>query len=805
MARQQPVLVLVDDIHWLDSPSADVVAFMLRRVGEWPVVLIGAVRTDWTGRLPPLMTDRLPTDQVIHIGVGPLSLGATAELLADHSIALSRAAVLALHETCRGNPLFALELAKAPAPPSGAPADRRDAPVSLRQFVSQRVATLSSPARRVLLTVALAEDPSVATVVAAGPERAVAAVQEAIDSGLLEPRGDGVAFAHPLMRSVVVDEAPHVDRRSVHQRLADVVPSTEQRARHLALGATQPDETVADEVEAAARAAGVRGASVAAAQLAELAVRLTPFPRIASRHCRSVLAAECHMQASHPGLARQLLAGVIEEMSPGPDRARLRRQQASYLSYEGDLAAALGQWDAALGEAGEDDVALRAAIHRDMGAPVLNAGDLVAASSHIEAALGYARQAGDQTLVAQASALQALVTFLMGGGVRQDLLDAALTAPAQPPNVPLDQHPALIAGYVLHMSDDLDGARALYDEEYAHALDAGIETGLPLLLWAMVETEVWAGNWDRAEQLADHGAELAAESNGAELMATMAAAEARVHVHRGRLEVARKKAQRAIELATEAGAPWTAMTAAETSGLVELSLGDAQAAHEVLAPFAQMAIAAGVAEPGLWSFLPDEIEALVRLGELDEAGALLEPFGARSQQLGRRRGIATACRCRGLLLAARGDLPGAEAALEAALIAHREIPFPFEEARTLLVAGQVYRRARHKGQAGRCLRAAAETFERLGSPPWGSLARAELARVGLRRSSSGSTSTNLTSTERRVAELVVVGHTNAEIAAQLFMSQRTVEAHLSRIYRKLNVRSRTELTRTLTTRFALPR
>jgi DNA-binding CsgD family transcriptional regulator len=803
MARQQPVLVLVDDIHWLDSPSADVVAFMLRRVGESPVGLIGTVRTDWTGRLPPLLTDRLPTDQVVRLRVGPLSLGATAELLAQHSIALSRAALLALHETCRGNPLFALELAKAATPPSREPADGPQAPVSLRRFVSQRVATLSSPARRVLLTVALAEDPSVTAVLAAGPDQAVAALEEAIDSGLLEARGDDLAFAHPLMRSVVVDEASHVDRRSVHQRLADFVPSTEQRARHLALGATQPDETVAGEVEAAARAAGARGAGVAAAQLAELAVRLTPLPQLASRRRRSVLAAECHMHASRPGRAGQQLAGVVEEMSPGPDRARLLRQQASCLGYEGDLAGALGQWDAALREAG-DEVALRAAIHRDMGVALLAGGDLAPAASHVAAALAYAKQAGDRAVVARASAAQASVTFLTGGGVRQDLIDAALTGPAQPPGLPMDQHPALLVGGVLHMSDDLDGARALYEEEYARALDAGIETGLAWLLWAMVETEVWAGNWVRAEQLADHGAELAAESNGTTAMAIMAAAEARVHGHRGRFELAREKAQRAIELATTADVPWAATWTAATAGLIELSVGDAEAAHDALAPSAQIAVSAGVAEPGLWYFLADEIEALVRLGELDQAGALLEPFEARSQQMGRRRCIATAGRCRGLLLAARGDLPGAEATLEAALIVHRQIPFPFEEARTLLVAGQVYRRARHKGQAGRCFRAAAEAFERLGSPPWVSLARAELARVGLRTSTSGSTSTDLTNTERHVADLVAAGHTNAEVAAELFMSRRTVESHLSRIYRKLDVRSRTELSRALTTRSPLP-
>jgi DNA-binding CsgD family transcriptional regulator len=485
-------------------------------------------------------------------------------------------------------------------------------------------------------------------------------------------------------------------------------------------------------------------------------------------------------------------------MSPGPDRARLLRLHSSYLGYDGDLEGAAVQRDAALREAATDDVALRAAIHRDMGVALLNGEDLVAAAGHIESALAYAGQAGDQALVAQVSAAHAIVIFLMGGGVRQDLLDVAQAGSPPPGSLPVDMLPAVMAGYVLHLSDDLDGARALYEEAYARALEGGIETGLPVVLWAMIETEVWAGNWDRAEELAGHGAELAAESNGASVLGIMAAAEARVHVHRGRLELAREKARLAAELARSSGSVWAGMTAAETSGLIELSVGDAHAAHEVLAPFAQMAIAAGVAEPGLWCFLPDEIEALVRLGELDQADELLEPFETRSQQLGRRRGIATAGRCRGLLLAARADLPGAEAALEAALTVHRTIPFPFEEARTLLVAGQVYRRARHKGQAGRCLRAAAETFDRLGSPLWSSLARAELSRVGLRSSGNGSASTTLTSTERRVADLVAAGQTNAEVAAQLFMGQRTVESHLSNIYRKLDVRSRTELSRTLT-------
>lgn len=797
LAGKQPVLVLIDDIHWLDTPSAEAVAFMLRRVGSSPVGLIGAVRTDWTGGLPPLMTDRIPADEVAHLRLGPLSLGATAELLASRSIAMSKATLMSLHDRCRGNPLFALELARASAG-WREPADQSGVPALLRRFVSQRVTALSSQARRFLLTVALGEDLPLGAVLAAVPDQGVAALEEAIDSGLLEHSQDGPAFAHPLMRSVVIEAAPHADRRSVHRWLAGVTPSAEQRAWHLALGATLPDESVADEVEAAARSARIRGAGMTAAQLAELAVSLTPLPQLASRRRRSLLAAECHLQASRPARAAQVIADVIKEMPAGPDRAQLLCRQAVYLSCGDDLAGAARQRDAALQEAGADDVALRAVLHRDTCWAHINGGDLAAAARAIEAALAYASKAGDPAVVAQVSAAKAMVTFLIGGGVCQELIEAALAGPSAPPTLQMGERPAVALGAVLHLSDDLDGARALYEQEYASALETGIETNLPALLWAMIETEVWAGNWDRAEELVHHGAELAAESNGPSVMAMMTAAEARLYAHRGHLQLAREKARQAAELASQSGAVWPGMTAAETIGLIELSAGDAQAAHEALAPFTEMAISAGVAEPGLWCFLPDEIEALVRLGELDQADALLEPFEARSQQLGRWRGIATAGRCQGLILAARGDLSSAEAALEAALVAHRKIPFPFEEARTLLVAGQVHRRARHKGEAGRCLRAAAETFERLGSPIWASLARAELSRVGLRTSGTGSADTSLTSTESQVADLVASGCTNAEVAAKLFMGRRTVESHLSRIYRKLDVRSRTELVRTLT-------
>jgi DNA-binding CsgD family transcriptional regulator len=231
---------------------------------------------------------------------------------------------------------------------------------------------------------------------------------------------------------------------------------------------------------------------------------------------------------------------------------------------------------------------------------------------------------------------------------------------------------------------------------------------------------------------------------------------------------------------------------AQALGLAELSVGDAGAAHQRLAPLAGMVRATGVAEPGTLRFLPDEIEALIRLGELDAAVELLNPFEARSIELGRRWGVATSGRCRGLLLASGGDLGAAEAALDLALHHHAGLGMPFEHGRTLLVAGEVNRRARHKTLANAHLESALAIFERLGAPLWSERTRAEIDRLGLRRTPPDS---GLSPIEMRVADLAGTGLTNAQIATRLFMSPRTVEAHLSRIYRKLGVNSRTAMSR----------
>jgi DNA-binding CsgD family transcriptional regulator len=800
LAASGPVAVVIDDLPWLDAASAEALSFALRRIQHEPVGLLAAVRTEWSSEVPHLATDSVPPDRVAHLRLGPLSLGATGKLLAARTaLPAGRSMLVRLHEVSGGNPLFALQLAvTANRAPATGMDDQFDVPESLRRLVLRRIKDLSPRARDVLLVNALGQRQVLPVICAAAsaPDTAYADLEEGIRAGLLRQAGDQVAFVHPLMRSVVLEDASPADRRAAHRRLAAVVPGAEARARHLALAAEAPEGGVAAALEKAALIASRRGASGSAADLAELAVALTPLGQAEGRQRRTVLAAEQRFEASDPARACFLLENILDAAPAGPGRGELLRRLARYRAFQGQP---LAVWSAtlarALEEAGED-AALRAVILLDQAVAASNAGDLARAGKCGGEALQWAERTGDKALQTQCCAGFAFLAFVLGKGVRTDLISRALAGPVQSPRLSMELRPNVAIGHVLHWADDLEGARKLYEQEYTRAVEDGVETGLPLVLWAMAENEGWAGNWGRAEQLATEGYSLAEESGSEVAVAFMSAVRGLLHAYRGRIEDSQRDAARALELAQVLGIPLLTSVAAQSLGIAALSAGDALTAHQRLSPLTDALLSSGVTEPALCRFVPDEVEALTRLGELDAAEALLQPFEARSVQLGRRWGIAAAGRCRGLLRAARGDLTGAEENVTAALEVHGQLGMPFEEARTLLAAGEIHRRARHKHIAAEYLQAALTMFEELGAPQWQARAHREYSRVGL-RSAGGAAGPTLTSAEQRVANLAAGGRTTAEIAAELFMGRRTVEAHLFRVYRKLGVRSRTDLCRLL--------
>jgi DNA-binding CsgD family transcriptional regulator len=266
------------------------------------------------------------------------------------------------------------------------------------------------------------------------------------------------------------------------------------------------------------------------------------------------------------------------------------------------------------------------------------------------------------------------------------------------------------------------------------------------------------------------------------------AARALVDAHLGRVERVREQTDEGLPLALDVGVMPAYFELLAVRGFLELSLGNPAEAHRFLGPLPHALREAGFGEP-YFRFHGDAIETLLALGRSEEAAALLDELEELGTRLQRIWALTVASRCRALLSAATGEIGRADAELEHALELHDRLGEPFERARTLLVRGTVQRRARKKRAARESLQAALAVFDSLGARLWSDKARAELARIGGRAPAPG----GLTPTEERVAALVAAGHTYREVADELFISPKTVQWNLSKIYRKLGIRSRGEL------------
>ncbi len=348
-------------------------------------------------------------------------------------------------------------------------------------------------------------------------------------------------------------------------------------------------------------------------------------------------------------------------------------------------------------------------------------------------------------------------------------------------------------GFVMLWFDDAAQAARVMHTCHEEALESGDDGAIPLILANLAAAEYLAGRWDQAERAADDGYEAAIQTGQRPQLAYSLSVRALVRASLGREDEARVDAAEALTLAGERAMGAARIHSTWALGLLELSLDRPAATADLLAPLREQLLRAGVAEPGSMRFVPDEIEALVVLDRLDEAEAILGWLEERGRVLDRASALAAAARCRGLLAAARGEKTAAIRWFEQALVWEEQARIPFDHARTLLLLGASQRRARQKSAARDALGRARTLFEELGAALWAERASAELARIGGRTASPD----ELTPAEQRVAELVAAGRTNKEVASALFLTDRTVEGHLTNIYRKLGIRSRAELARSL--------
>jgi DNA-binding CsgD family transcriptional regulator len=787
VAADAPVVVGVDDLQWLDGATARVLAFVLRRLGDERLGLVASVRAEHADRLPLEVEQALPEPQRLVLRVGPLPMGVLDQLLRERlGLALSRPSLQRLGQVCGGNPFYALELARVlPAGATLAPGEALQVPTTLAGLLRGRLQQVPDRARGLLLAAAALAKPTVALL-----EQVGGGLDEALAAGIVERDGMLVRFSHPLLGSLVYADARAPQRHQTHQLLAELVEEPEEQALHLALGTQDPDEEAAGRLEDAAQRASARGAPDAAAQLAEHASRLTSV-RWSSADCRRRLAASnYHARAGNGPRARDLLEALIAHLPPGTTRAKALVALADLVTDD--------SWDELFTQAtaeAADDLALRAQIERRYGRSRGVAGDYAAWEQHAQAAVALAEAADDVAQLVQALAELGTVRMFRGHGVQHELMARALALESSAGEVAIEQSPTLELGMQLLYSDEFDQARHLLQAEAARALEHGNIDARSETLLLLTELEIRAGNWALADQYASECLELARQldtSNGEPIALY---GRALVDAHLGRVEAARGAAEWGSALAAPMGDETFRMLNEHVLGFLELSVGDPARAHARLGPLVQALHAWG--QPTLLQVLPDEIEALISLGELDQAEPLIEELHAQGRTLDRAWALATAARCRGLMAAARGEPHGALAHFQRALQEHKRVAWPFELARTLRAQGMVLRRDKHKTAAKSALEQALGIFERLGAPLWAQATNAELDRVGLRPAAPVGVS-GITAAEARVAELVAAGRTNREVAGALFMSPKTVEAHLSRIYRKLGVRSRAELAHKLT-------
>jgi DNA-binding CsgD family transcriptional regulator len=782
LAAEGPVCLAVDDVQWLDAASVAALRYALARLDAAPVAALLAVRGD----LPDWLRRSALEDTLRTLDVGGLSLGATHELLRSRlGATFARPILIRLWETSQGNPFFALELAEALLQSGGtlSPGEGLPIPSDLDELLHARLDNIGPEAFEVACAVAALAEPTESVVEAAVGSRSEAGRAEALAARIVELDGERVRFTHPLLGSAVAARLTPTRRRTLHARLAEIAPTAEECARHLALASVEPSEEIAAILEHEAGRAQARGAPAAAAELAEHAVRLTPATNVDDARRRVLVAADMHYRAGDSERAALLLEQGRAAAAPGNARATVLVHLAG---VQPDPRDAIALYREALRNVEGDD-ALEADIHLRLAGLMRFSEGVERGIDHSRLAVRAAAQVDDPALRCRALAAFGLMQFQAGRGIPGPEMEEALALERALPEWPLDNGPTFVRGHQLWWSADVDRARQLFEEVRAVATSGNDPVPLTSALWYLAFLEWRAGNWEAAERHAADSGELATQLG--RLLPPMELPAAVIAAHRGRVDDARARANGAIDRAeaqeirvAQSGHGWVL-------GFVELSLGDAAAAL----PFLTRAYELRndfLLEPGTRLELGDLLETLVAVGELERADEVLATWQERAAALDRAWALAILARCRGLLLGARGDLEGALASFELALAEHARSTDPFHRARTLLALGRTQRRAKRRGDARTTLGEALAEFERLDAPLWAEQTRAELRRIGGRAPSSG----ELTEAERRIAALVAEGRTNKEVAAALFLAERTVASHLTRVYAKLGVRSRSELT-----------
>jgi DNA-binding CsgD family transcriptional regulator len=796
-SEERPLLLVVDDLSWLDPPTDGVLAFALRRLGDRRIAVLVTRRADRPGTIPWDLDRHLGGEVCERLWLTGLPVAALGDLLRVRlGTSFSRSTLRRLHALCQGNPFYALHIGRALRDrkagsaaeglwPSPEPSPT-SLPEPLHELTSQRLAAVEPGDQTVLLALAGMVNPTVSRLEAVfafrrpGTADVAGAIDRAETAGLVTVGGDGrIGFTHPLYASAVYRGASGPTRRAVHRWLAAVEPELEARARHLALGTVGRDAGLADILEEAATDARLRGASETAAELLGLSRSRTPDDRVDLVARRTVALAEALLEAGDVGAAAQLLDTELSNLPPGPVRARARMARGTAAWIADSALQARDFLLDALDDATRDPVLL-GQLHGRLA--VFCTTDIDQCVHHAQRAVEVLDAAGDKKLLAPALCNLFYSTVTVGRPPPLDLLSRGLELE----EYSLDQ--STTPGMWYLALDEWELARDRFRRQLELSREAGDFATEAELLTRLGEVELLSDNWAAARSYADRSAEVVRELDLSFDISTRL--RLMLAAHEGRLDEARAQALAEVDRYAAGGEPQLVSAFLCVLAFVAASDGDAATVVELTGRSAAMLRSVGMREPvgRLIDPGPERAEALAVCG-MPQAGEAIDDLAERMVRIPRPWLFAALCRARAELAASGGDIDGALAATDPVLAPEAARWRRFDRARTLLTRGRLLRRARRTGAAADCFAQAQAVFDGLGARVWAQRTAHEMDRLGRRRRGGEA----LTDTEREIVRLASSGATNRTMAVTLHMSPKTVEAHLTRIYRKLGIRSRGEL------------
>jgi len=796
LAVRHPVLLLIDDLQWVDQPSAGVLRFVARRLQGAKVSMLAAERAAAGGSARH--GDLCPPPW-IELPLAPLTEYDTADLLRERfGPVLSLVTIARVHEASGGNPLFATELGRALVARGGSvgPGDPLPVPERLRPLLAERLTQLSPAAAAVLLRAAAVARPTRSLLVADDPGGAAAgdALGQAVAGGLVAVGPDGaVRFTHPLLRELVYAEAAPHARAHAHELLAARVEDPVERARHLALARPYSDEDLAALLVDAAVEARHRGAPAVAADLAALAADRTPPGAGGVIGQRRFAAAEYAYAAGLSADAHTHAQAALSESADPTVRVRARLLLVDLAGQDQSDTGPL--LEAAFDDAG-DDPELLSRIWQNKAWKSYYDGDTATALDELKRSQECAERGGSVELMVDALALRATFSSSLSGPGADELLERAVgLAEGLAPSSEVVRVRQTHAVSRLFRGDVFGAVRLL--EDLRAAVDAaGAVPDLAGVLVSVTSAYLRAG---RCGDALASGREcmrlildIEATPGPGLLVGALAELMAGSPARAGTL------AEQAVEASEAAGDDDWLKLAHALRGQVHLFQGDPVAAVRSMRLAYAIEQRYGRVDPAMFIWHADFVEALAAAGERAEAAAVLRDVRAVADRLGQTVVQLGFARAEALVAASDGDARVGTDQLSAALRTWVDHPYPLEVARAWFTLGQLQRRAHRRSAARVALVEAVSRYAAAEAAPWLATAETELTRL------DGSHSAGLSETERRIVSMVVGGATNREIARTTYLSVKAVEANLTRLYRRHGVRNRAQLVRALERSGVLP-